>query len=305
MKTLSKILCLAGLALPSLLLTGGTAEAQDTGTPQFTVHDRARGELSPDAQAPTREQLMAAIDSSSPSALAALLEYGERVECHQCVPLLQRRMLDPNADASVREMAAWWLRHRPFGFGAIMHETRVVLETDANPARRAAAADAIGEFMDPHGVAFLTTAFETDADLRVQVAAVRGLARINSPEGLPVLRAALEPTRPVEVIEAALRSVLQVNFFRPDAELLALLGHESASVRRRAAYLVGTLAVDTAVTPLSAMVIGDTDVLVRQAAAWALGRIGTPAARTALGDAAAIETSRRVLDAIEVARAMR
>jgi HEAT repeat protein len=45
--------------------------------------------------------------------------------------------------------------------------------------------------------------------------------------------------------------------------------------------------------------------MVRQAAAWALGRIGTAEARTALGEAAVTETVSLVRDAIEVARQMR
>jgi hypothetical protein len=117
-------------------------------------------------------------------------------------------MLDPRVDPSTREMAAWWLRRRPFGFDAVMRETRTVLAGDADPARRAAAAAAIGEFMDWHGVQHLATALTTDTDARVRTAAVIGLARINSPRGLPLIAAALQDSDR-DVVEAALRSVLR------------------------------------------------------------------------------------------------
>lgn len=300
MKHVIHMLCLAALGMGAAV---PVAAAQATGTSDFRVHDRRQGELSPDTTAPSREALMRAIDSSSPSQLATLLEYGERVECHECVPLLQRRMLDPREDPTVRELAAWWLRRRPFGMGAIMRSTRMVLESDPDPARRAAAADAIGEFMDPHGIEHLGRALSSDTDVRVRVAAVRGLARINAASGLPWLSMALRDASP-EVVDAALSSVLRVNFFRDHEALLQLLGHEQGAIRRRAALVIGSMRVAEAVPALSAMVTGDVDVMARQAAAWALGRIGTPEARAALAEARGAERERRVLDAIEVALRM-
>lgn len=301
MKHLIQIVCIAA----ALLAPAFTASAQDTGTPEFTVYDRTRGELSPGTGAPSREDLMRAIDVGrrSPSQLATLLEYGERVECHECVAPLQQLMLDPRVDPSTREMAAWWLRRRPFGFDAVMRETRTVLAGDADPARRAAAAAAIGEFMDWHGVQHLATALTTDTDARVRTAAVIGLARINSPRGLPLIAAALQDSDR-DVVEAALRSVLRVNFFRAHDTILPLLGHADAGIRRRAALVIGSLEVAASVPALAAMLRGDESELARQAAAWALGRIGGGDARSALVESQSSEASRRVLDAIEVALRM-
>lgn len=302
MKAIIKLFVLAALCTAP----AATAAAQATGSPEFTPYSR-EGEISPHTRAPTREQLMNAIDvarRSSPVALQTLLEYGERVECHECVPLLEARMLDPREDARVREMAAWWLRRRPFGFGAIMAETRAVLESDPDPARRAVAADAIGEFMDPHGVAHLGRALTSDTDVRVRLAAVRGLARINSAASLPFLSQALRDAN-AEVQGAALRVVLHVNFFRDHDALLPLLASDEGSIRRRAALVIGTLGVSAAVPALAAMVTGDTDDMVRQAAAWSLGRIGTAEARAALREAQGVESSPRVRDALEVALRMR
>lgn len=307
MKKIIQIACLA--ALCSLLLGSplfaGVASAQDTGTADFRVYDRTRGELSPGTQAPSREDLMRAIDVGrrSPSQLATLLEYGERVECHECVAPLQQLMLDPAVDAGTREMAAWWLRRRPFGFDAVMRETRIVLAGDADPTRRAAAAAAIGEFMDWHGVQHLGTALTSDADPRVRTAAVLGLARINSPRGLPLIATALTDADPA-VVDAALRSVLRVNFFRAHDALLPLLGHIDGVICRRVALVIGSLEIDASVPALAAMLRGDENELARQAAAWALGRIGTAEARNALHESMTTEASRRVLDAIEVALRM-
>lgn len=285
-------------ALSALLgLFTGTAAAQNHSEAIYSPE----GELSPDTQAPTRDRLMQAIESGSPERLATLLEYGERVECHACVPLLERQLLE-NDDALVREMAAWWLRRRPFGFGAVFRDIRTVLATDADPVRRARAAEAIGEFMDPHGVTHLSSAL-TDDDARVRLAAVRGLGRINAPAGNAAIVAAFEDADE-SVRDAAVAQVLYVNFFRDHEALLGRLADDSATVRRRAALAIAELRVAEAVPALTAMLSGESDPMVRQAAAFALGRIGGADARTALSEQQAAETHSLVRDAIDMALRM-
>jgi HEAT repeat protein len=278
----------------------GQGYDESTGGCELSVFDRERGELSPHTQAPTAESLEQMLRTrTAPSTLASMLEYGERVECTACVPLLERRLIE-DEDPTVRELAAWWLRRRPLGFGAVMFEIRTVLATDTDPVHRARAAEAIGEFMDPHGVAHLGTAIMTDAEPTVRAAAVRGIARINSPEGLTFLSAALGD-RDASVQEAALSVVLRVNFFSDTSALMPLLAHTDGHLRRRAASVVGSLRVVDAVPVLAAMLRGDTDRSARQAAAWALGRIGTGEARTALTEVRTTERESLVLDAISSA----
>lgn len=284
---------LLAMAVPTL------ASAQEP----HVVHDRLRGEISIGTQAPTREALVQAIRSASPTALFTLLEYGERVECHECVPLLERKILESN-DARVREISAWWLRRRPFAIGAVMARMRTILESDADPVRRARAAEAIGEFLDPTGLEVLTNATMGDADAGVRASAVKALGRLNHPGGNAVIAAALGDAD-VAVRRAAIGQVLLVNFFREHDALIARLDDADVQVRRRAALLTGELRLDAAVPALIAMLQGDTDRDVRQASAWALGRIGTTDARAALTAAATTESESLVRDAIQIALRMR
>ena len=129
------------------------------------VYDKERGELSPGTGAPSSERMVNAIRSAPPGALYAMLEYGERVECYECMPLLEQKLLDSD-EPDVREIAAWWLRRRPFGYGraAVAMRTAVIEEDDA--VRRSRAAEALGEFMDVRGLAALSQAAMEDESPR-------------------------------------------------------------------------------------------------------------------------------------------
>lgn len=288
---------LVGVALVAWSLLGAAAVAQ----PDCT-HDSARGECSPGTEAPTRQALMNGIESASPEALFTLLEYGERVECLACVPLLERRLLEDD-DPRVREISAWWLRRRPIGFGQVFREIREILANDSDPVRRARAAAAIGEFMDPHGVTYLQQAL-ADTDPRVRSAAVRGLGRLNTPAAHAAISMALDDSD-AAVREAAVGQALYLNYYRDYAALIGRLNDDSAAVRRRSALALGGFEEASAVTALAALLRGDSDPMVRQAAAWALGRIGGSDAQAALREVEGSEEHPRVLDALAVARRMR
>ncbi|MCB9599640.1 MAG: HEAT repeat domain-containing protein [Sandaracinus sp.] len=288
---------LTALALPAV----GAAQPE---LQEIVVHDRERGELSPGTQAPSPDQLMTAIESNTaPTTLVALLEYGERVECHACVPLLQRALLE-HRDPEVRRISAWWLRHRIFALAPIMAQMQTVLATDASATRRARAAMALGEFMDPSGFTFLRDAAMGDTAPEVRAAAVTALGRLNHGGALPVLSAALADTA-VEVRRAAISQVLLVNFYRDETALMGALVDDDAEIRMRAARLLGTFRTSEAVPALVGMLETDGNTRVRQAAAWALGRIGGETARGALRTAMTAEGDSLVQNAIEVALAMR
>ncbi len=100
--------------IPAILLLGTfatTASAQPEST--CRTFDRARGECSINTQAPSLAALQSAIEHGTSQRLMGTLEYGQMVECYDCVPLLMRRVLSDD-NARVREFGAWWLRQRPF-----------------------------------------------------------------------------------------------------------------------------------------------------------------------------------------------
>jgi HEAT repeats len=267
-----------------------------------TVYDQKRGELSPGTSAPARQQMVNAIKSASPTALYAMLEYGERVECYECIPLLEQKLLSSD-DAQVREISAWWLRRRSFGFGPVMVNMQRVIATHEDPVMRARAAEALGEFLDPNGLPALTKAARQDADQGVRLAAVRGLTRLNAPGSRDALRTALSDADE-RVRLAALTGLAKVNFFRDEDSVVARLGDDSTNVRRAAAQLAGERRITAAAEGLVDLLQDDAPT-VRQAAAIALGRIGGGDALEALAAAEVSEKHDGVLDAIDIAQRMR
>jgi len=286
----------------AVCFSAGSALAQD-GLKPVVVYDRERGELSPGTGAPKREAMVNAIKSASATRLYATLEYGERVECFECIPLLSEKLLKSD-DAQVREISAWWLRRRSFGFGPIMVKMQKVAVEDGDPERRARAAAALGEFLDPHAAPTLSGVAKDDADAKVRVAAVRALGRLNVLTGRAALSGALRDAD-ASVRKAALEQVLKVNFFSDEAALLETLADDDAAVRRTAAQLVGELRLASAVEPLLGVLMTDDSTQVRQAAAIALGRIGGAEAGTALADAKTMEHDDAVLQAIQIATRMK
>ncbi len=291
-------LVVAWLAALTSIVSART-QADDT----VVVHDRERGELSPGTGAPTRERMVNAIKSASPTAFYAMLEYGERVECFECIPLLADKLLSSD-NAQTREISAWWLRRRSFGLGPIMVRMRQVIETDTDPVMRSRAAEALGEFLDPHAVPSLEKAVMEDESTDVRRAAVRALGRLNAVAGLSALTASLGD-KDASVRKAALEQVTKVNFFADDVALLARLADEDAAVRRAATQLAGERRIADAVDPLMGLLMTDESPQVRQAAAISLGRIGGSDAREALRDAQKVEDHDLVLGAIEVALRMK
>jgi len=266
------------------------------------VYDRVRGELSVGTEAPTPERMVLGIRSASPTALTALLEYGERVECMACMPLLEDKLLS-SGNAQVREMAAWWLRRRPFGYGRAAVSMRKVAVDDADPVRRSRAAEALGEFLDVGGLPSLEHAAMLDDDADVRLSAVRALGRLNAQGGHAAVAAAMQD-EDARVRLAALDQVTRMVFFAEDDAIVGALEDEDAQVRLRAAQLVGEHKTTAGVSTLSGLLAHDPRAVVRQAAAWALGRIGGGEAGAALRTADADERDESVRDAIAVALRM-
>jgi HEAT repeat protein len=293
----SAVLWMCALGAP-FAVHAGTEGAPE----QHVVYDREQGELSVGTKAPSRERMMNAIRSASPTGLTAVLEYGERVECLECIPLLETKLLAAD-DARVREISAWWLRKRPFGYGRVAVRMREVVIDDADATRRSRAAEALGEFMDVKGLPALTQAAMVDHEPQVRLAAVRALGRLNSRSGHTTIAAAMGDDD-AQVRHAALEQVTRVNFWKDADAVIALLGDGDAQVRIRAAQVTGELRMAGAVDSLTTVLRNDSVAAVRQAAAWSLGRIGGGAAQSALRAAEEGERDDRVADALRVALAM-
>jgi len=293
-----KKLTLISLAVLTLGLAS-TASAQD----DCTTFDRDRGECSPGTQAPSSEAMLSVVERGTAQRLMATLEYGQRTECYLCVrPLMNRVLEDDNAQ--VREFGAWWLRQRVFAANMAFSFFKNVLTTDADPVRRARAAEALGEFLTASALEPLRTAVTTDADSGVRLAAVRALGRLNHAQSPAAIALAMSDAT-ADVRLAAARQVNLVNSFRDYGALLGLLADSDARVRREAALQAGQLRVADAVTALSALLRSDADANVRRVAAWSLGMIGGTDAASALSEAVASETDSVVLSAINIARQMR
>jgi HEAT repeat protein len=290
MNTLKMLLVAAILIVPAL------AQADE-----FHVYTRT-GEISPNTQAPTLEAMVEAIDHGSVTRLKATLEYGERVLCEACVKPLYEKLLS-SSDARVRELSAWWLRRQPFAAPLVLAKLRDIVKKDTNAERRARAAEALGEMVDPGSLPVLSDAALEDEDASVRAAGARALARLNSPGAAAVLGDVLSDKATLVKI-AALDVLITVGGFRDYELLLPLLGDADAGVRSRAARLLGEHRVSAAEATLVAMLKGDESNAARRSAAWALGRIGGAKGRDALLAAAKKEKNEQVLDAIEIAGRM-
>lgn len=288
------------ITLSAVLLASSQAYAQNL--PPETREYSRRGEISPGAEAPSPAAMVAAIQQGAPEKLKATLEYGERVMCAQCVPLLETNLL-ASGNGRVRELSAWWLRRQPFAAPAILRKMRTVLREDSDPVRRARAAEALGELMDPHATPDLARAAREDADVRVRATAIRALARLNDSSGAATIAAALSDAS-LEVRAAALDVVIRVSAFRDYAAIVALLGDNDERLRAQAARLSGEFRIAAAEATLAALLAGDASAHVRKASAWALGRLGGAVGKSALLAQKPRERDALVRSAIEVAEKM-
>ncbi len=263
------------------------------------------GEISPGTGAPSEEAMVNIIRSGTPSALIATLEYGEMVECGACIPLLSRNLLE-SGDAEVRRISAWWLRRRVFGVGAVFVAMRLALANDTDEVRRSRAAEALGELLEASALNPLSAAASSDASAMVRRSAILALGRLNHQGSQPLIAMALEDDADASVRRAAVDTVLRINFADNSAvivdALIAALADSDAMVRMRSARILGDFGVTAAATALAAVLALDDDRNVRQAAAFALGKLGGHDATLAAAQES--EPDSLVLDAIRVALAM-
>ena len=293
----------AGIALGGLAAYRARAEAPKTppGRGAGVVYKGIRNDQLEQMTSPDRIKAVAT-RTSAPSAIWQALEHGEKVECLDCIPAVEKLLYDGNAKN--REIAAWWLRRRIFGVfgkGEVYARAVEALQSNGDAATRARAAEALGEFLDGAGVAPVAHSLLHDGEPIVRAAAARALDRLNHPGAHGELAQALSDGDE-GVRLAALRAASHVHAFTDVAAIARLLGDESPVVRRHAAGALGHMRAKDAVAALVALTMAATesDARTRASAVHALGSIGDPTARDAL-QAAMSDPDSFVRDAAAVA----
>jgi HEAT repeat protein len=248
----------------------------------------------------TPDRIKSVVASGSMTAIYETLEHGERVDCLDCIPAVQPLLYSSNP--RTREIAAWWLRRRVFGVfgpGQAYEQNLQRLASDPDPNIRAYAADGVGEFLSSAGADNLATAATKDTDGMVRAAAVRALARMND-DGAGTVGKAMADGDPRVKLEA-LGAAGRIHGFADGAKVAPLVTDQDPIVRRRAAEVLGTLHVKTAVPQLRAAAKSDADPQVRAAACHTLGRMGDATAKADLQAIAASDADGFVRDMAQMA----
>jgi len=245
---------------------------------------------------------MSAAKQSAPAAIWQALEHGEKVDCLDCIPAVEKLLYA--SDAKTREISAWWLRRRIFGVfgpGQTYERTIQTLQTHADEKSRAQAAEALGEFLWSSGVAPVATALVKDSSPMVRAAAARALNRLNSTGPNNELSQALSDGDQT-VRLGALTAAVRIRGFADVAAVTKLLSDPSIPVRQHAASALGSMRAKDAVAALIGLISAaqESDPVTRAEAAHSLGLIGDIAAKNALL-AAEGDADPRVRDAATIA----
>jgi HEAT repeat protein len=277
MRTMKQLFLAAAVAA-TLGLGGGTAEAGRGGS---------------------AARIQNAVATGSVDAIIAELERAERLICDACTPTVLD-LLD-NDRYELREAAAWWIARRPVLKTQLTERSIADLSgSDSRLARNAA--DILGTFRHPQAIPALAAAVvRSDLSAEARMAAARALGTIGHRNANTALTAAMNDSD-ASVRFAAATSWLQVRKQTSAAPVIGLIDDADATVRAKAAGVVGELRDAGGRLALEAAVTGDADPNVRRNAAWALGRIGDEASRAAL-TAATTDSSSLVRQTAKVALA--
>ena len=175
---------------------------------------------------------------------------------------------------AVRGMAAWALGEIG-GRGAF--DALALALRDHDPHVREMAVMALGRTRDPRGVDLLEPMLR-DSFAGVRSVMTTALSGIGTPEAGELLARLVTHDADQHTRMMAGYSTRMVLGTASFATLSALLRDTSAAIRRMAIANLGELGDGRAIAPLTEVVQQDSSAMVRGAAAWALGTIGTNAA---------------------------
>ncbi|HUQ02615.1 MAG TPA: HEAT repeat domain-containing protein [Kofleriaceae bacterium] len=220
-----------------------------------------------------------AVATGSVDAIIAELERSERLICDACTPTVLD-LLDHDR-YELREAAAWWIARRPVLKTQLNERSTADLAgSDSHLARNAA--DVLGTFRHPQAVPALSAAVvRGDLAPEARMAAARALGTIGHRSANTALQAAMRDGD-ATVRFAAATSWLQIRKQAAAGPVIGLIADSDATVRAKAAGIVGELRDGAGRQALEAALAGDADPNVRRNAAWALGRIKDSASRAAL-----------------------
>jgi hypothetical protein len=216
------------------------------------------------------QAIQQAIAANSADAIQAELERAEFLVCAGCVDLVTPLVDHP--DYRVRRVAAWWLARR-----AVSQQVRVAMLTRLSQSDSTAALDAADVLGEMHyvssipalGAALSNPIFSGAA--RAEMA--QALGTIGRPAGTPFLTAALADGEP-QVRAASLVALRAIRGNRDGSVAVSLVADGDATVRAEAVTTLGMFKYAAAASALTVALGGDSSVLVRKKAAWALGEIG-------------------------------
>jgi HEAT repeat protein len=219
--------------------------------------------------------------SGSVDAIVAEVERAEALMCGECQDLVTIMTTDDRL--AVREVAAWWFAKRP-GLQKEMAKQFIVDLGKGDTIQVRNAADFLGRSSTFTALPALRDAIKRDVGPEAKLAMIRAVDYLGNLGGNPVLVTAMAD-RDASVRAHAATAWRDIRGQQNAAAVVSLLGDASADVRAAAATTIGGLTDATGRAMLEQLVVSDPDSSVRHNAAWALGKIGDGASRTALSKA--------------------
>ncbi|MGE0545719.1 MAG: HEAT repeat domain-containing protein [Kofleriaceae bacterium] len=223
-------------------------------------------------------QIQSAVSSGSVDAIIAEIERAEALMCADCVQIVTNLTEHPRYE--VRKVAAWWFAKRP-GLQKMLATEFVSELSSTNSIKVRNAADFLGATKTYTALPALRAAIGQNVSPEAKLAMVRAIKYMAHPGGKQVLTTAMGDADP-SVRAAAVTAWRDIRDQADGGPAVALLGDADANVRAQAAAVVGALTTQAGRAALESIVVNDPDPVARRNAAWALGKLGQAASRTAL-----------------------